>query len=248
MASGLGQIDWSAPWLAPWQPWAERAADRLAAGEPVVQVLNAVADGHCPVRFVDPEARAASEGYESFVARTGTCPTRDCAHDFFNGLAWLGFPKTKRLLNSLHLAFAQPPGVARGVQRDALTLLDENALLLAAPDELWQALLIKDWQALFGPLRPLWSQARLHLFGHALLEKLLTPRKAVTAHVLRVPQGLDSLAALDDWLSGYLKRERLSTGMFAHLPVLGVPGWWAANANPGFYKDPTVFRPLKAKR
>lgn len=29
---------------------------------------------------------------------------------------------------------------------------------------------------------------------------------------------------------------------FAPLPVLGVPGWWAANAEPGFYADPAVFR------
>jgi len=44
----------------------------------------------------------------------------------------------------------------------------------------------KDWQRLFVDLRPLWCQAHLVLFGHALLEKLVVPRKSITAHVYRV--------------------------------------------------------------
>ncbi|MFG5409680.1 DUF3025 domain-containing protein [Piscinibacter sakaiensis] len=32
------------------------------------------------------------------------------------------------------------------------------------------------------------------------------------------------------------------------LPVLGVPGWWPANADPAFYDDPAVFRPAPARR
>jgi hypothetical protein len=34
----------------------------------------------------------------------------------------------------------------------------------------------------------------------------------------------------------------LAAKPFAHLPVLGVPGWWAANEDPAFYADSTVFR------
>jgi hypothetical protein len=68
-------------------------------------------------------------------------------------------------------------------------VFDENGALLQAPDALWQALAHKQWEPLFGTLRPLWAQARLVLFGHALLEKLATPRKAITAHVLRVDAG-----------------------------------------------------------
>jgi len=29
---------------------------------------------------------------------------------------------------------------------------------------------------------------------------------------------------------------------FSPLPVLGVPGWWPANADHRFYDDPAVFR------
>jgi hypothetical protein len=32
---------------------------------------------------------------------------------------------------------------------------------------------------------------------------------------------------------------------FLPLPVLGIPGWWAPNENPGFYDDTQVFRPQK---
>lgn len=39
-----------------------------------------------------------------------------------------------------------------------------------------------------------------------------------------------------------LSADKLATKPFAHLPVLGVPGWWAGNENPGFYADASVFR------
>jgi len=60
----------------------------------------------------------------------------------------------------------------RGPVRDALTLFDENAVLLQAPDALWDALQARDWPRLFVDARAQWAQARVVLFGHALLEKL----------------------------------------------------------------------------
>ena len=39
--------------------------------------------------------------------------------------------------------------------------------------------------------------------------------------------------------------DKLAAKPFAHLPVLGVPGWWPANDEPSFYADPGVFRPLR---
>jgi hypothetical protein len=49
--------------------------------------------------------------------------------------------------------------------------------VLDAPPALWEALVARDWHALFVTRRALWSEARLLVFGHALLEKLVTPRK-----------------------------------------------------------------------
>jgi hypothetical protein len=133
----------------------------------------------------------------------------------------------------------------RGPARDALTVFDENAAFLQAPNALWNALASKDWQRLFGPLRPLWQESHLVLFGHALLEKLVTPRKPITAHVYRMQTAANSLADVDKWIAQDLGAEKLASKPFAHLPVLGVPGWWAANQDPDFYRDTAVFRPAK---
>ena len=139
-------------------------------------------------------------------------------------------------------------GARRGPVRDAITVFDENGALLHAPDALWQALAQRRWADLFGPLRPLWRRASFMLFGHAALEKLLTPYKSITVHVLRVAQPFDALgdlSALDAALTGQLSAEVLATKPFVPLPVLGVPGWWSANEDAAFYADAEVFRPLR---
>jgi hypothetical protein len=202
--------------------------------------------GHAPVRFVPQADAPDGVTYEQFVADSGCCPVREGLHDFFNGLCWLHFPLAKTRLNQLQAAqiAAQGVGARRGAVRDAITLFDENAALLAAPPALWDALQAKDWLRLFVDLRPLWAQAHLLLFGHALLEKLQQPRKDITAHVYRLPEGLSHTPqAIDAWLAGDLTDARLAAKPFAPLPVLGVPGWWAANKDPGFYADAAVFRP-----
>jgi hypothetical protein len=113
---------------------------------------------------------------------------------------------------------------------------------LRTPAPLWEALLAKNWSVVFTELRPLWAQSNLVLFGHALLEKLVLPRKGITAHVLLVHPATDSIADLDAWVAAALNPDQLAAKPFANLPVLGVPGWWSANEAPGFYQDPTVFR------
>lgn len=162
--------------------------------------------------------------YEQFIFETRCVPTRDGLHDFFNGLCWLHLPQTKTRLNQLQAAqiAADGIGAVRGPVRDAITVFDENAAFLRAPDALWEALLAKDWQRLFGELRPLWDQSWLVLFGHALLEKLVQPRKAITAHVYRVHPAADRLPDLDVWLAQHLSAQALAAKPFAHLPVLGV--------------------------
>ncbi len=197
-----------------------------------------------PVRFVPQHALPAGTAYEQFVFEQRASPVREGLHDFFNGLCWLHFPLAKARLNQLQAQQIARDGVRgqRGTVRDALTLFDENALLLHAPEALWESLVSKDWGRVFGPLRPLWQQARLTVFGHALLEKLVTPRKEITAHVFRVREAASSSATLDAWLAAELTADTLASKPFAHLPVLGVPGWWAANELPEFYEDKTVFR------
>jgi len=133
-------------------------------------------------------------------------------------------------------------GAVRGPVRDAITVFDENGALLDAPAPLWEALAARQWQRLFVELRPMWAQARLLVFGHALLEKLAAPRKDMTAHVWHAPAPLASLREADGWLAAACTGERLASKPFVPLPVLGVPGWWPANTDPVFYDDATVFR------
>jgi len=241
----LIQVDWSAPWYAPWREVGEGTSRQCAADVPLVDALNAEAGA--PVRFVPQSELPAGEPYERFIHATGCCPTRDNLHDFFNGLCWLRLPATKRRLNELQAgALAQGSAAGRrGPVRDAITVFDENGLLLDAPQPLWDALLARDWLQLFVALRPLWTQARVLVVGHALLEKLAAPRKDMTAHVWHAPAPLDSVEAADAWLAGQCTAERLATKPFTPLPVLGIPGWWEANENFSFYDDSVVFRPRK---
>ena len=155
------------------------------------------------------------------------------------------FPRLKCHLNALQVAqiSTAPAGAMRGAVRDALTLFDENAALLQAPPRLVDALRQRDWPALFLDHRALWRQAHLTLFGHALLEKLVRPRKAITAHVWLVPEGVDSQA----FIVATMTPAMLALKPFQPLQVLGIPGWWPANERPAFYDDPAVFRDPSGK-
>jgi hypothetical protein len=189
--------------------------------------------------FVEQSALPAGEPYEAFIARTACVPTRDNLHDLFNGLMWLSYPQTKRRLNALHAQQIALHGTSgpRGSLRDAMTVFDENAAVLQAPASLVDALRLRDWKSLFLEQRAQWASARLVVFGHALLEKLMQPRKAITAHVWLVEE------LTDEALASSLGPERLAAKCFLPLPVLGVPGWCRANEEPGFYDDAEVFRP-----
>ena len=243
MAHGLEHIAWAAPWLAPYRGIGAPLVQAVGTGRSSAEVLDAAGG---PVRFVPQEMLPAGMAYEPFIFEAGQVPTREGLHDFFNGLIWLHFPQTKRRLNALQAAAIAADGIGpvRGPLRDALTLFDENAALLQAPDALWEALCARDWRRLFVEQRSLWQQARVTLFGHALIEKLVQPRKDITAHVYRVPLDV-APASLDAWLAGELAPERLARKPFQPLPVLGVPGWWPANEAPAFYDDAQVFRPRR---
>ena len=246
MAPGLAQIDWQAPWLAPVAVLGRQVVAQCQAGMLLPEALNACAPpaDDLPVRFVPQSALPAGEAYESYIFNSKQCPTREGLHDFFNGLMWHSFPRTKARLNQLQAAQITAGGIGRvrGSVRDALTLFDENMAFLRAPEPLWEALLAKRWSVVFAELRPLWAQSYLVLFGHALLEKLVFPRKAITAHVLLVHPATDAHSDLDAWVAAALNPDQLAAKPFANLPVLGVPGWWSANEAPGFYQDPVVFR------
>lgn len=252
----LPQPHWPMPWFAPWrgvgEPVWQGLQTHAGATGAVARALNTAAPPGLPVRFAPQSALPLGAAYEAHIFEQRSVPTRDNLHDAFNGLVWLRLPRAKARLNALQAAEIARRGIGatRGPVRDAATLFDENALLLHAPDALWDALRQRRWQALFGPLRPLWREARLLVFGHGALEKLVTPYKSITAHVWRVAPAFEptgNLQALDDWLAHDLGPERLADKPFAALPLLGVPGWWPGNEAPGFYEDAQVFRPARGQ-
>jgi Protein of unknown function (DUF3025) len=262
VAFGLESIDWRAPWLAPLaaigQPLANQvnAGVGLGVGEgvSVASVFNAYLAAHAstyplPLEFVPQSHLPEGQAYEAFIWRTGQVPTRDGLHDFFNGLMWLHFPRTKRLLNQWQAASIAASGVqkVRGPLRDALTLFDENVALLACPDAIWDALCERRWRDALVAHRPAWQDSHLFIFGHALLEKLVVPRKNMCAHVLRVSLPWHDLAELDTQLCQTLTEPLLATKPYQPLPVLGVPGWWPANEVTDFYSDSSVFRTATIK-
>jgi len=239
-------VDWSRAWLAPWRVPGESlelAATRMSTAA----ALQGAAPPGLP-RFVRHDQLPAGEAYETFIHRTGSIPTRDNLHDFFNGLVWLKCPQSKRRLTQLQAMEIARTGIGatRGPLRDALTLFDENGAVLDAPPALWQALVARDWQRLFITERALWQQSRLLVFGHALMEKLVFPRKRATAHVLLAPGADPSIPSDDAAIAAALAAAHLATKPFVPLPVLGVPGWWADNTNFCFYDDSDVFRPRRS--
>ena len=262
----LASIDWSQPWFAPWRELGEPTAQLALKQQSVAEALNALqakvtqqtekVELQLPakreaneVKFVPQSALPEGQAYEDFIFKTAQVPTRDGLHDFFNGLCWHRFPLAKRRLNQLQAAEIDTQGIrhTRGPVRDALTLFDENVVLMQAPDDVWAALQARDWLRLCVDLRTQWQQVHLVLFGHALLEKLVTPYKSITAHVYRVDSNvkLQDEAALDAWLVQDLQPAKLATKPYEPLPVLGVPGWWPANAERAYYEDTHVFRPKR---
>jgi hypothetical protein len=260
---GFADIDWSRPWFAPFAErgarWQRGAVESYAA---LLTEMNADAreSGQTTGRgqrlaFIPQDDLPAGAAYEAHIASTGCVPTRHNLHDFFNASVWFAFPRIKAALNTRQSTAIDALGVGptRGGVRDALTLFDENALLFACADPtLSDALRSFDWPTLLVANRDAWgTRCEVRCFGHALLEKLISPYKACTGHswIVDVPAEYFSWlrATRDAWLDETVSTALLSTPdltsrLFAPLPVLGIPGWWPENEAPSFYDDPAVFR------
>ena len=246
------------PWLAPWR-------EALAVLGPLDHAARMAwlnqracahglrnAAGH-PIMFAAPDDAGAA-AYEAHIFATGRVPTRaattDSAHDLFNALVWLRFPRAKAALNARQASVLARDGVRgrRGRERDAATLIDENALLLVCADaghaaDLRRHLDDHAWPALFMTARARWQRDIAPVvFGHALLDKLQRPYKAITAHAIVLVVGADE--DIDAALAQYCA-STLDPAALRPLPVLGVPGWWPANEHAAFYNDAAVFRPAR---
>lgn len=260
----FGEIDWTRAWYDSVRPAFGRLdLGRLgltgALNEGAAQLALVNAQGR-PVRFVPQDQLPEGRAYEEFIGATGCVPTRENLHDFFNGLVWLTFPRIKQQLNALQAAQIALAGVgkSRGAARDGATIFDENSALLVVRGDsdgqtLVAALRAHHWgEALYERRAMFGREAQVWLFGHALMEKLVAPRKAITAHTRVVVAADDYFglapdaqrAWLDEHVAASLASDGLSTACFTPLPVLGVPGWWEGQ-DEAFYADASVFRPKR---
>lgn len=259
-------IDWRRPWLAPLR---ERGEVVAQATEWRSALNDAAEEGRLrnhrgfPIRFVAQAELPPDISYEAFISATGNVPTRDNPHDFFNALVWLAFPRIKAQLNALQAheiekSQARPDDMTcagRGRVRDAATIFDENAaLLITSADEMVEVLRAHHWHEAFVRRRAIFeNECEVRLFGHALMEKLNAPYKAITAHAwpLVVEREFFSVPEHEKsaWIDAAVARQLLdglTMSDFLPLPVFGVPGWWDGQDDE-FYADVSVFRPRRRR-
>lgn len=229
---------------------------------PDYAALNALAmrrdvhsGGNAPLRFVAPlQPRSSAREYEALIFERGEVQTRaDNWHDLFNALAWLTFPRSKAMLNRLHIAhLAQQQGTLRSASRDVLTLFDEDGMIvLSAQPALSRLLRAFRWKELFVERRAQVLQSmRFYIFGHALHEKALQPFEGITGKALIVEVAAlpscttASLALADGAIEAALAQPQTlaDSASLQPLPILGIPGWWSANENAAYYENTRQFR------
>lgn len=237
--------DW--PALPQLQEIIVRAGFRTASGLPLQLVLPGAVAG------ASYEQRLYARGELEFRERNW--------HDLFNVLVWLTFPRAKAALNARHHA-ALPAAKAggRGPVRDALTLFDESGVIvLSAEAGLLDMIREFRWKPLFWERRAeVISDMAFLPFGHALCEKALAPYKGITGRgcLLEVERDFfalqpeERLREIDRRLALHVADPQTlqHTHELAPLPVLGVPGWCADNAQPAYYDDRDHFRPGRMRR
>lgn len=233
-------------------------ADDLSALQSALDA-RAVANARGARLRAEATVAPGAASYERGVLEQATLSVRpETWHDRFNVAAWCLFPHAKAALNAAHVDDLDvSPGPGRSRRRDALTLFDEDGVVVAITDPALEcAIRGFRWHEAFVERRDaLESRAACVPFGHAMLEKLLDPFPSLTgkAVFVSVPEAFhawpwtERLACLDGAVSRIIGTLRTPRDL-APLPVLGWPGWHPDNADPLFYGNVQVFRPGRATR
>jgi DUF3025 family protein len=198
-----------------------------------------------PVRFVPPGPD--DPYYEIGVYQSGRVATRpESAHDWFNALVWLAFPRAKARINALHAReLPRDPKGKRGPLRDLLTIFDEGGAIIVSRDlQLLELLRSGNWKELFCKNRDQVRQGmKVAVFGHAVMEQALEPWLGITCKAIVLPEGRDA-GDLDAGAAQWLADAPPGTSPKAllPLPIFGYPGWCEGQDAP-FYEDKRYFRP-----
>lgn len=237
------------------------------SGFPTPATLSSWLRADAGVSFVDT-LLLEQDGryYEEFIFKRKEIPTRlNNWHDFFGALIWCLFPKTKTLLNQLHIAeIAMHGQKMRSKLRNKLTLFDECGVLVlyqqqAAP--VIEALRQHQWQSAFVDNRRLWQGVdatpllQTMIFGHANYEMATRPFIGLTGKMLAIEVQAEffdwPLRQRIDFIDTELSKQIANNDILQQnhqltpLPLLGVPGWFQANEAADFYLDVSYFRPKR---
>ncbi|MFI4959467.1 MAG: DUF3025 domain-containing protein [Lysobacterales bacterium] len=240
----------------PLMAWLEYAALLEDAEWPSIEELNHRLPVGMAQHFVAQIPALLADGlhYEQRIAERGEIATREGNwHDLLNALVWLRYPALKQLLNRRQMAeIARMGPKLRSRAQCAMTHFDEGGVLVEVGDPallaLWDA---HDWHGLFWRHRQAWldGSIRLELFGHALLEHALNPEKLLVGKALVFEStgevGRVSARCVEAMVSGRLLQDPLE---LRPLPLSGIPGWRADNAEEDFHRNTVCYQPRRAGR
>ena len=240
----------------PLTAWREYAALLEGAEWPSIEVLNRCLPADMTQRFAAQTSCLLADGlhYEQRIAEHGEIATREGNwHDLLNALVWLRYPALKQVLNQRQMAeIARIGPKLRSRAQCAMTHFDEGGVMVEVRDPtlltLWDA---HDWYGLFWRQRQAWldGSIQLELFGHALLEHALSPDKLLVGKALVFASNADagrmSARCAEAIVSGRLLHDPLE---LRPLPLSGIPGWHADNADEAFHRSTVCYQPRRAGR
>ncbi len=230
---------------------------------PALEELNARRRAASPV-FVAQTPALLADGlhYEARIAQADRIATREANwHDLLNALVWLRYPVLKHALNARQVSdIARVGPRERTLGQCALTLFDEGGLVVIARDlRLLDAWDRHDWPELFGSAAVWREQARVLVFGHALLEHALDPEHLLVGKALVIATTADphspeverdALGALAERIAG--GRLLLDPKELRAFPVSGLEGWHRSSLDAAgrvrFLRSGECFRPIAAGR
>lgn len=259
------------PIFSPLEPWADKFC-QFKEGWPELKDYQFILDelpkpiltqSGQALKIVEQDGKPGhfTEHYAPRIYLSGEIQTRtENWHDFFQFLTWFMFPKTKAVINAIHIPAAQSRIEKetdlgrRSPIENMLSLFDEGGgVILCSDDSMLQLIRDFKWKELFWHRRDeLESKLKLVTFGHALYEKGLSPYVGMTANCIlfHVDQKIvlqnnqQQLDWIDSMLSKlfnagepYKKPKDLSP-----FPLLGLPGWDRNNETEIYYDNDTYFR------
>ena len=214
-----------------------------------------------PINFCEQEKfREDKRYYEQIIFETKHVPTRSNWHDFFNGIIWCQFPKTKLAFNAHHIAeIASEGSTKRSPTRDRLTHFDECGIVLfTTQKEMAEQLKNHQWEDLNTAK---WHRQTLPIiFGHALWEMLLDPFIGLTAKATVIEVSKEVMTSLqstantsafyavcDEMLSEHINSKHLieMKKPWLPLPLLGILQWSPFEQTQSFYDNKQYFMPKR---